>query len=55
MSYDFTAYSGAITSLVASLSPSIVTVAEAALVIFGGLVAFGVGLRWIAKLAHAGH
>ena len=55
MSYDFSAYTGAISSLVSSLSPSIVTVVTAALIIFGGLVALGVGIRWVQRLSHAGH
>ena len=54
MSYDFSSYTDAITNVVASLSPSVVTVATAALVIFGGLVALGVGIRWVRRLAHSG-
>lgn len=55
MSYDFTSYLGQISLLAGSLVSPISQAAGMGLVIFGGLIAFGVGTRWVQRLAHAGH
>ena len=54
MSFDFTPYSSALSLAAGSLVLPISVAAGAGLVIFGGLVLLGVGVRWVKKLSHKG-
>jgi hypothetical protein len=54
VSYDLSAYTGALSLAVGSLVSPISQAAGMGLVIFGGLVLLGVGVRWAKRLAHKG-
>lgn len=54
MSYDFSGFTSNITNVVSSLSSSAPAVVAAALGIFGGILLFGIGVRWVKRMLHSG-
>ena len=53
MSYDFTGFSTQITNVVTSLASSAPAIVGAALGIFGGILLFSIGVRWVKRMLHS--
>ena len=53
MSFDFSGFSDQITGVVSSLASAAPAIVGAALGIFGGILLFSIGIRWVKRMLHA--